>query len=121
MLQTLPPQAQLAHDNATAPEARSGLLPQSDRAWRADPLTPHFFGRTHHTATPSAWAIQVLGYNITAVLVGHIQCGISNSNVHMERGAVRYTPGQDLRFPVGASTDRRQSPPSPPPHADIGL
>lgn len=91
------PEAQAAYNKTVSPMAPSGILPAADAAWREDPMMPDFFGRMHHSTTPSDWAMQVLGFNITAVLVGQVQRGISGTDAVMAAGvARRYMPGKDL-------------------------
>lgn len=95
----LKPNAQRAWDQATGPHAPSNVLGQVNRTWAEANGTRMFFGRTHHSVTPQAWAEQVIGFNITHALTTHLQRAIMRTEagifLHTKRG---YTAGQDTRL-----------------------
>lgn len=94
----LKPNAQRAWDLATGPHAPSNLLGRANLAWASMNKTPAFFGQSYHSATPQAWAEQILGFNIMHALAAHIKRAVDQTTAgifpHASRG---YTAGQDMR------------------------
>ena len=69
--------ARAALSHITHADCPTGLLAAADAAWRQtrpdDPDSSYdtWFTHTYHATTPSHWATQVLGYNITQALAYH--------------------------------------------------
>ena len=65
----------LAH--ATHADSPTGLFPAANAAWRQsrpdnpDSTYDTWFTNTYHATTPSHWATQVLGFNLTEALASH--------------------------------------------------
>ena len=58
------------------PSLPSAILNQADTWWHAHQPSSHY-GDTHHTSTPSQWAIQALALNISTALAHHLSSSAS--------------------------------------------
>lgn len=89
---------QRAWDLVTGQHAPSNVLGRANKAWAAINRAQTFFGRSYHSATPQAWAEQVIGFNMTHALASHIQLGVLHTEAGISPHATRgYTAGQNVR------------------------
>ena len=88
-------QPRILYDRAYGPSAVSALLPIADAQWRSRHHTA-YFGKSYHTALPSQWAMQTLGFNITVALAAHLQSNIES----LLHGPVRRSARLQARAPA---------------------
>jgi hypothetical protein len=78
----------------TLSDTPKNILSQADFHWQAGSQQHRTYGKTYHSSTPSAWATQTLGLNLTHGLAQHCHNAIEKLIHHCQTQRTTYRRSQ---------------------------